>query len=212
MKKHGCWQQVNDTVIREKVGYVFRDLLGDRYRSSSLYKGKVRRQEQELEQQEQERREKRVQSQQTLHFRNCSLLEDQPMMSAHVHSNGNIPPYSADGRSADPPTADHCFSLEPLRIFESDEVIRNNESRALCTEVLGTIHSDDFGEDISYADVFEPLELDITQDDLLGARLKKTKFGNTLVGVKDGRDNLIESFYMRRLVNGLDDCDIDNIL
>jgi hypothetical protein len=39
--KDGRWYEVNDAVAREKVGYTFRDLLSDRYRSSS--KSKVAR-------------------------------------------------------------------------------------------------------------------------------------------------------------------------
>jgi hypothetical protein len=44
--KSGLWYQVNDAVAREKVGYIFRDLLCDRYRSSS--KSKVARRHKEL--------------------------------------------------------------------------------------------------------------------------------------------------------------------
>jgi hypothetical protein len=36
--KSGLWYQVDDAVAREKVGYIFRDLLSDRYRSSSRSK------------------------------------------------------------------------------------------------------------------------------------------------------------------------------
>ena len=39
--KKGRWFEVNDSVAREKIGYTFRDLLCDRYRSSS--KSKVAR-------------------------------------------------------------------------------------------------------------------------------------------------------------------------
>jgi hypothetical protein len=45
--KDGRWYEVNDAVAREKVGYTFRDLLSDRYRSSS--KSKVARRIQEEE-------------------------------------------------------------------------------------------------------------------------------------------------------------------
>jgi hypothetical protein len=45
--KNGRWYEVDDSIAREKVGYVFRDLLSDRrYRSSS--KAKVARRQQEL--------------------------------------------------------------------------------------------------------------------------------------------------------------------
>ena len=44
--KNGRWYEVNDAVAREKVGYIFRDVLGDRYLSSS--KSKVARRQQEL--------------------------------------------------------------------------------------------------------------------------------------------------------------------
>merc|ERR1719281_327531 len=37
-KDDGRWYQVDDSVAREKVGYVFRDLLADRYESSSKSK------------------------------------------------------------------------------------------------------------------------------------------------------------------------------
>ena len=39
--KDGRWYEVNEAVAREKVGYIFRDLLSDKYRSSS--KSKVAR-------------------------------------------------------------------------------------------------------------------------------------------------------------------------
>jgi hypothetical protein len=41
--KSGLWYQVNDAVAREKVGYILRDLLSDRYRSSSKSKVAARR-------------------------------------------------------------------------------------------------------------------------------------------------------------------------
>jgi hypothetical protein len=44
--KNGRWYEVDDSTVREKVGYVFRDLLSDRYRSSS--KSKVARRLSEL--------------------------------------------------------------------------------------------------------------------------------------------------------------------
>lgn len=37
-KENGRWYEVDDGVAREKVGYVFRDLLADRYESSSKSK------------------------------------------------------------------------------------------------------------------------------------------------------------------------------
>jgi hypothetical protein len=37
------WHEVNESVAREKVGYVFRDILCDRYRSSSASKAAQRR-------------------------------------------------------------------------------------------------------------------------------------------------------------------------
>lgn len=43
IKKADHWMEVSETAAREKVGYMFRDLLGDRYRSSSLFKVKARR-------------------------------------------------------------------------------------------------------------------------------------------------------------------------
>jgi hypothetical protein len=49
--KNGRWYEVDDAVAREKVGYVFRDLLCDRYQSSSKSK-MVRRQHKQLQQQE----------------------------------------------------------------------------------------------------------------------------------------------------------------
>jgi hypothetical protein len=42
--KDGRWDEVDDAVAREKVGYTFRELLSDRYRSSS--KSKVARRHQ----------------------------------------------------------------------------------------------------------------------------------------------------------------------
>jgi hypothetical protein len=47
--KNGQWYVVDDLTAREKVGYVFRDLLSDRYRSSS--KSKVARRLSELKRQ-----------------------------------------------------------------------------------------------------------------------------------------------------------------
>mmetsp|Transcript_123071 Transcript_123071/g.173471 ORF Transcript_123071/g.173471 Transcript_123071/m.173471 type:complete len:291 (+) Transcript_123071:35-907(+) len=44
-KGDGRWYQVDDSVAREKIGYVFRDLLSDKYRSSS--KSKVARRHKE---------------------------------------------------------------------------------------------------------------------------------------------------------------------
>jgi hypothetical protein len=43
--KSGLWYQVNDTVAREKVGCILRDLLSDRYRSSSKSKVACRHKE-----------------------------------------------------------------------------------------------------------------------------------------------------------------------
>jgi hypothetical protein len=47
--KNGQWYAVDDLTAREKVGYVFRDLLSDQYRSSS--KSKVARRLSELKRQ-----------------------------------------------------------------------------------------------------------------------------------------------------------------
>jgi hypothetical protein len=42
------WKEVNESTAREKVGYVFRDLLSDRYQSSSKSKAAKRRENQQL--------------------------------------------------------------------------------------------------------------------------------------------------------------------
>lgn len=44
-RSNGRWWEVSETVAREKVGYVFRDLLHDRYESSSKSKVAKRRRE-----------------------------------------------------------------------------------------------------------------------------------------------------------------------
>ena len=36
--RSGSWEEVSDTAAREKIGYVFRDLLSDKYKSSSKSK------------------------------------------------------------------------------------------------------------------------------------------------------------------------------
>ena len=41
---YGMWQSVDNSSAREKVGYVFRDLLADKYRSSSKSRVARRRQ------------------------------------------------------------------------------------------------------------------------------------------------------------------------
>mmetsp|Transcript_134037 Transcript_134037/g.199368 ORF Transcript_134037/g.199368 Transcript_134037/m.199368 type:complete len:483 (-) Transcript_134037:521-1969(-) len=55
-KEDGRWYEVSDAVAREKVGYTFRDMLGERYRSSSKYKvarkRKLRAEEEDDHQQE----------------------------------------------------------------------------------------------------------------------------------------------------------------
>lgn len=43
---NGRWSHVSEQAIREKIGYVFRDLLSDKYRSSSKSKAVRRRKEQ----------------------------------------------------------------------------------------------------------------------------------------------------------------------
>lgn len=47
--QNGEWWEVDDNVAREKIGYVFRDLLHDRYRSSSKSKGEIRRRKSQQE-------------------------------------------------------------------------------------------------------------------------------------------------------------------
>lgn len=42
-EKDGTWWEVGDQVAREKIGYIIRDLLHDRYRSSSKSKSSIRR-------------------------------------------------------------------------------------------------------------------------------------------------------------------------
>ena len=44
IKKTGKWYDQSDNVAREKVGYVFRDLLADSYKSSSKRKVELRKQ------------------------------------------------------------------------------------------------------------------------------------------------------------------------
>ncbi len=46
-EKDGRWYQTTEQAIREKIGYVFRDLLCDKYRSSSKSKA-VKRQKEQL--------------------------------------------------------------------------------------------------------------------------------------------------------------------
>jgi hypothetical protein len=45
-EKNGRWFKVTDQAVREKIGYVFRDLLSDKYRSSSKSKAARRQKEQ----------------------------------------------------------------------------------------------------------------------------------------------------------------------
>lgn len=64
--KEGEWFEVDDAVAREKVGYVFRDLLADRYESSSKRKTARKFEKRRLLEQKRERRRHNRQLQQQL--------------------------------------------------------------------------------------------------------------------------------------------------
>merc|ERR1711907_516879 len=72
-KEDGRWYEVDDSVAREKVGYVFRDLLADRYESSS--KSKVAKKMQLQRQREQEKRERKEQQEREERIMVNALLE-----------------------------------------------------------------------------------------------------------------------------------------
>ena len=70
------WVEVDDSVAREKVGYTFRDLLSDKYRSSSKSKA-IKRQK------EQERKQKALNASGTVSFKDymrmaCTIKEGAP--------------------------------------------------------------------------------------------------------------------------------------
>jgi len=65
--KNGRWYEVDDSVAREKVGYQFRDLLADRYESSSKRKVE-RKHERKRARQAAQRKRMRLQEERTLSF------------------------------------------------------------------------------------------------------------------------------------------------
>ena len=67
--KDGNWSNASETAIREKCGYVFRDLLADKYRSSSKSKAVKRRQD---------------------------LATNSPTQAATLESSRHVQPSSAD--------------------------------------------------------------------------------------------------------------------
>ena len=72
-KEDGRWYEVDDSVAREKVGYVFRDLLADRYESSS--KSKVAKKMQLQRQREREQKERKEQQEREERIMVNALLE-----------------------------------------------------------------------------------------------------------------------------------------
>lgn len=63
------WAEVSDSVAREKVGYTFRDLLSDQYRSSSKSKALKRQRDQEKAQNSIARN-----SQESLNYKDCMRM------------------------------------------------------------------------------------------------------------------------------------------
>ena len=63
--KNGQWFEVSNNVAREKVGYIFRDLLASNYLSSSKSKTakKIQRQHQDQQQQQQQQQHQRLREQ-----------------------------------------------------------------------------------------------------------------------------------------------------
>ncbi|KAL3940732.1 MAG: hypothetical protein SGBAC_004783 [Bacillariaceae sp.] len=74
------WVEVSDSAAREKIGYVFRDLLSDQYRSSSKSKSlnRLRRQRAEV-----------VQSQPQLNSRKFEAMTPMVQMSKTMNANLN---------------------------------------------------------------------------------------------------------------------------
>jgi hypothetical protein len=60
--KDGRWYEVTESVAREKVGYTFRELLGDNYRSSSKAKAAMRSKQRTIRTQEQQTKNRKVSS------------------------------------------------------------------------------------------------------------------------------------------------------
>jgi hypothetical protein len=98
--KNGQWFEVSNSVAREKIGYIFRDLLASNYLSSSKSKTakKIQRQHQEQQQQQQQRLREHEMQQQEQHQISGNVMSDMddldyllssPLIECEIMSNGD---------------------------------------------------------------------------------------------------------------------------
>lgn len=116
--EQGQWYEVGDRVAREKVGYVFRDLLSDQYESSCKSKTAKRKRQQK---EEQEQQQKQLQEEQ---MRTQMMQMQQRIMMQHqqqplnVTSTASFSPRMEQGRIVQRSFSDSVFgsmtSLPPI--------------------------------------------------------------------------------------------------
>ena len=107
--EQGQWYEVCDRAAREKVGYVFRDLLSDQYESSCKSKTakRKRRQEEEQEQQQKQLQEEQIRTQMMqMQQRIMVQHQQQPL---NVTRMASFPPRMAQGRSVMRSFSDSVF-------------------------------------------------------------------------------------------------------
>ena len=89
----GQWYEVGDRVAREKVGYVFRDLLSDKYESSCKSKtAKRKRQQQEVEQQQKQLQEEQIRTQMLQMQQRILMQHQQQQQPLNVATMASFPP------------------------------------------------------------------------------------------------------------------------
>ena len=114
--KDGLWSIASETAIREKCGYVFRDLLCDKYRSSSKSKAVKRRQELATKTPTQDGRLRQFMPVPVVSS-SGNISVDNPR---HTSSFGKTSPVSTTGRRVSDPVLGYDKPTSPSRKSKSN--------------------------------------------------------------------------------------------
>ncbi|KAL3912432.1 MAG: hypothetical protein SGARI_001161 [Bacillariaceae sp.] len=108
--EQGQWYEVGDRVAREKVGYVFRDLLSDQYESSCKSKTAKRKRQQKEEQAQQQKQlqEEQIRTQMA-QMQQRIMMQHQQQQPLNVSSMASFSPRMEQGRSVQRSFSDSMF-------------------------------------------------------------------------------------------------------
>jgi len=141
--EHGQWYEVSDRVAREKIGYVFRDLLADRYESSCKSKTAKRKRQQMLEQQQrqqQQLQQQQMQQASTLQYAARGIAPD----GSNIVNNAMMFQQQQQQQAFN--------NANPIQLFSANM----GSSASTGNAFANPLGSDEFGDDDNFAEPSAP--------------------------------------------------------